>query len=124
MPDKQNALLQISPFAIDCGQLIGRDPREVPSKDWRGRRLLVGLKAIRAKCKDCSGGDITEIRKCVVTDCPLWALRMGTVPRGFNLARQGQFPSDDAISDAPLPEMDEIENITASGAQNEAEGTR
>jgi len=33
--------------------------------------------AIRMKCIDCCGGLLAEVRKCPVTDCPLWTYRMG-----------------------------------------------
>lgn len=38
------------------------------------------MKAIRAKCVDCSGGNTAEVRKCEVYDCPLWTFRMGVRP--------------------------------------------
>lgn len=110
--------LERSPFAIDGGKLIGRDPREIPAEDWAGYPLLIGLKAIRAKCCDCAH-TATEVRKCVQTDCPLWPLRMGSVPKGVQLARQVQVlpenrseghhqPSEEpeAISAAPRTEND------------------
>ena len=37
--------------------------------------------AIKAKCLDCSGGIRAEIRRCPVTNCPLWPFRMGTEQR-------------------------------------------
>ncbi len=79
-----NPLLQISPFDSDGGQLIGRDPRSVPPEGWRDRPFVSGLTAIRAKCLDCAF-DPKEIRKCVQTDCPLWPLRMGCVPRSYRI---------------------------------------
>ena len=80
-----NPLLQVSPFASDDGQLIGRDPRDIEPKNWAGRPLLLGLKAIRAKCLDCAF-EPSEVRKCVQIDCPLWPLRMGSVPKGYRNA--------------------------------------
>ena len=44
------------------------------------------IKAIRAKCVDCSGGISAVIRKCQVFDCPLWQYRMGQRPE--TLARK------------------------------------
>ena len=41
---------------------------------------LSPLKAIRAKCLDCSAGQRAEVRLCPVTDCPLYPLRMGRNP--------------------------------------------
>ena len=34
-------------------------------------------KAIRLKCLDCCAGQAAEVRKCPVTNCPLWRFRMG-----------------------------------------------
>ena len=38
------------------------------------------MKAIRAKCLDCSGGQPKEVRLCPVSRCPLWPYRMGRCP--------------------------------------------
>ncbi len=72
--------LEVSPHESDGGHLIGKDPREMTADDWAGRERLVGLKAVRAKCMDCSAGQPSEIRKCTASECALWPLRMGTVP--------------------------------------------
>ena len=34
-------------------------------------------KAIRMKCIDCCCGNMAEVRRCPVTNCPLWRYRMG-----------------------------------------------
>ena len=34
-------------------------------------------KAIRLKCLDCCADQMAEVRKCPVTNCPLWRYRMG-----------------------------------------------
>ena len=34
-------------------------------------------KAIRMKCLDCCCDNMTEVRKCPATNCPLWRYRMG-----------------------------------------------
>lgn len=39
------------------------------------------LKAIRAKCLDCSCGQFVEIRECPVVECPLWEYRLGHRPQ-------------------------------------------
>lgn len=84
-----NPLLMVSPYDADNGELIGRDPREVSSGEYATHlpNAQVGMKAIRAKCLDCCAGNHTEIRKCVVTHCPLWPLRMGNKPKGLQEAR-------------------------------------
>ena len=38
------------------------------------------LKAIRAKCLDCSAGSADEVRKCTIKDCPLYPFRSGKNP--------------------------------------------
>lgn len=78
-----------SPFEVDEGNLIGRDPREIGAEDWQEYLpdAQVGLRAIRAKCLDCTAGNAAEVRKCVIVACPLWPLRMGTQPKGLREAR-------------------------------------
>lgn len=47
------------------------------------------LKAIRAKCLDCSGGQVKEVRLCPIKSCPLYAFRLGR-----NSRRQRQMASE------------------------------
>ena len=42
--------------------------------------LLTPVKAIRAKCLDCTGGQFSEIRLCPVHTCALHPYRMGHRP--------------------------------------------
>lgn len=79
--------LEASLYSSDEAALIGRDPRSIPANDWEGRPYVVGLAAIRAKCLDCAHTQ-SEVRKCVCVDCPLWTLRMGSVPKGYRFAAQ------------------------------------
>lgn len=39
------------------------------------------IKAIRAKCLDCSGGSSREVERCVNKDCALYPYRKGHNPR-------------------------------------------
>jgi hypothetical protein len=41
---------------------------------------LTPMKAIRAKCLDCSCGNAAEVRRCHITACPLWCYRAGRKP--------------------------------------------
>jgi hypothetical protein len=41
---------------------------------------LTPLKAIRAKCLDCSGMSAKEVRECEFTECPLYPFRFGKNP--------------------------------------------
>ena len=43
--------------------------------------IKIPLKAIRAKCLDCSNGQIVEVRECVIPSCPLYPYRMGMRPK-------------------------------------------
>ncbi len=42
--------------------------------------MLTPIKAIRAKCIDCSGGSFIEVRYCPVTGCSLYPYRLGHRP--------------------------------------------
>lgn len=73
--------LEPSPFESDGGNYVGKDPRKM------GKATLGALggpespiKAIRAYCIECSGDSVSEARKCVATECPLWRFRMGINP--------------------------------------------
>lgn len=41
---------------------------------------LTPMKAIRAKCLECSNGQAKEVRLCPVKNCPLYELRSGHIP--------------------------------------------
>jgi hypothetical protein len=38
------------------------------------------LKVIRAKCLDCTNNQPSEIRRCIIDDCPLFNYRFGNNP--------------------------------------------
>jgi hypothetical protein len=44
-------------------------------------QTLTPLKAIRAKCRDCSNNQPEEIKKCPIQDCPLFLYRFGNNPK-------------------------------------------
>jgi hypothetical protein len=75
------ALLEISPYQADGGELIGKHPRDVRSDFLSLKfRAQKPMNAIREKCIDCCCGNAAEVRKCVAVDCRLWPYRMGTNP--------------------------------------------
>jgi hypothetical protein len=79
-PDRAT-FLESSPYEADAGHLIGKDPRQTPVTELRRLRHPESpIKAIRAKCIDCSGGNMSEVRKCVAVKCALWPTRMGKSP--------------------------------------------
>ena len=81
-------LLEPSPWPVDGGELIGRDPRKVPAEAFAQAGLEGNplLRVIRARCLDCVAGQEVEIRKCVLITCPNWPYRLGSNP--FRAARE------------------------------------
>ncbi len=76
-------MMDRTPFLemLASGEMVGLDPRSA------GKKLLqvLGhpespLRAIRAFCVECSGGNAAEARKCTAVTCPLWPMRMGKNP--------------------------------------------
>jgi hypothetical protein len=45
-----------------------------------GHKPMSPLKAIRAKCLDCSCYQASEVRLCEAVKCPLWPFRAGKHP--------------------------------------------
>jgi hypothetical protein len=41
---------------------------------------MTPVKAIRARCLDCSGGSSKEVRECSFKECPLYEYRLGHKP--------------------------------------------
>ena len=72
-------LLEPSPWPVDGGELIGRDPRKIPAEDVRPGRTggepspagdqgqMLGLLCPQE----------AEVRKCVLIPCPNWPYRLG-----------------------------------------------
>lgn len=42
---------------------------------------LTPIKAIRAKCLDCSNNQYSEIRECQIKSCSLYPYRLGKRPK-------------------------------------------
>lgn len=53
-------------------------------------KQLTPIKAIRAKCMDCTCQQPKEIRECPSTSCPLWPYRMGKRPKTDELIQVKQ----------------------------------
>jgi hypothetical protein len=60
----------------------GRDPREMTPDELRaaGHEPMSPLRALRARCLDCCGGQANEVAACPVGECPSWPFRMATNP--------------------------------------------
>jgi hypothetical protein len=73
--------LEPSPYESDGGNLIGRDPRSLSIAELGALGGPTSpIKAIRARCIDCCGGQPSEVRKCAAAKCPSWPFRMGVSP--------------------------------------------
>lgn len=79
---KQKALLEKR--ADDRGRLwdVGRDPRKLSPDELiaAGHKPMSPLKALRLRCVDCCGDQLSEVRLCPVIACPSWPFRMGANP--------------------------------------------
>ena len=57
--------------------------------DYIMKKIESPLKAIRAKCIDCSGGSANEVKLCTVNECELYPFRFGKNPfRKSNLSEE------------------------------------
>ena len=63
-------------------QAVGRDPRAIDQSEFGawGHHAKPILSVIRAKCLDCCGEQIIEVRRCTAITCALWPYRMGSNP--------------------------------------------
>lgn len=53
------------------------------------KAYLTPIKAIRAKCMDCTAGQPGEIRDCIIRECPLYPFRMGRNPNRAGIGPAG-----------------------------------
>lgn len=53
-------------------------------------RELTRSQAVRLKCLDCCNGQIAEITRCAVRDCPLYPYRGGPARKIVGLIRNNQ----------------------------------
>lgn len=49
------------------------------------------LKAIRAKCRECSNNQLSEIRDCLIPECALYPFRRGKNPNRKGMGGVGRF---------------------------------
>ncbi len=76
-----NLYLERSPILSGGGNEVGKLPGSISLPILRDLGHPESpVKAIRAKCLDCSGGSDREARKCTAVRCALWPFRMGVSP--------------------------------------------
>ena len=56
---------------------------------------LTPMKAIRAKCMDCSAGSYKEVKLCPITECSLYPYRFGHNPARKGIRNSGAFQKTD-----------------------------
>ena len=67
--------------------------------------ILTPMRAIRAKCLDCTCGSAQEVKLCPITDCSLYPYRMGHNPnRKGKGGNAGHFAKKSAVER-------EVENV-------------
>lgn len=51
-------------------------------------KRITRSRAIRLKCLDCCCGNNAEVRRCELTNCPLWRYRMGSESKAYTAQKQ------------------------------------
>ncbi len=88
-------------------------------------KIRTPLKAIRAKCLDCSCYQPREVKECRVTSCALWPYRMGRISRtapklGISRKDQGNMTKERLIETEGLkPVVSAKTGISASHEIND-----
>ena len=49
-------------------------------QDTNTPKILTPIKAIRAKCLDCTCNQYSQVKLCTITDCALYPYRLGRRP--------------------------------------------
>ncbi len=87
--------------------------------------VLTPMKAIRAKCLDCSAGSANEVKLCPVTRCPLYLFRFGKNPN-IQLTAEQKVARAANFQKIPSQQGDSVGNSLTEGnytpaTQNAAE---
>lgn len=60
------------------------------------------LKAIRAKCLDCTCGQASEVKNCPSKQCPLWEYRFGKSERTRSMTDEQKQAAAERLKSARL----------------------
>lgn len=62
-------------------------------------KKITPMRAIRKKCLECTNGQASEVKYCLIKDCPLFAYRMGHRPQetDFNIEDEEVAIEEDKI---------------------------
>jgi hypothetical protein len=73
---------------------------------------LTPLKAIREKCLDCCVGSRAEVRRCNITDCPVFPYRFGHNPNRSGIgAQNGKFGKKAKLNSSFSKEKDQTDKL-------------
>lgn len=96
-------------------------PPDIRIARLAGHRSMSPMQAIRRKCLDCSGHQISEVKLCETVNCSLWPFRAGRHP--YTKTRLLEADSEESgcsgASQPPNYLSSEIGPQEASGAQGE-----
>jgi hypothetical protein len=93
---------------------------------------LTPIKAIRAKCLDCTGNQPKEVRLCTCLGCPLWGYRMGVRPEHPRALEANKEVEREKLRGSPVincsnglatSDVIEKENSTLQKSQKDTEDT-
>ena len=78
-------------------------------------RNLTPVKAIRAKCLDCSAWQPSEVRNCIIPDCPIYPYRLGKNPNRSGMTRRTGLPCEKQASRVDVCGQDIVEQGIGKG---------
>lgn len=81
--------------------------------------MLTPMKAIRAKCLECSAGNANEVKLCPITACPLFPYRFGKNP---NVKRERTAAQLEALRNGRLA-LKHLDKPNGFSENSVAEGT-
>lgn len=78
-------------------------------------KALTPVKAIRAKCLDCSCNQTKEVKECPVKNCTLYPYRLGKRPRATSESETYSFKkgNETASKDQVFSQFKAVEGISA-----------
>lgn len=71
-------------------------------------KVLTPLKAIRAKCLDCSAYQPKEVRFCLDKECSLYAYRLGNNPNRSGIGNKKGLPAGKAPAQMGISQVKEL----------------
>lgn len=72
-------------------------------------KKITPIKAILAKCLECSAGQVSEIRNCLIPTCQLYPYRMGHRPKADK--EENHVDSNDIFDDDILDKQIKDDNF-------------